>query len=123
MDKSILGHLVLLSVEVEDDTGEGRDDKCIDIYIWTPNEILEKDEGKPFIEYGGSYFDCMNDHLWDDWSGPFQHFIGKDWCETGDYEPVEIWKNVRLDDERIQLAFIDPLNENYDARYLKIKYK
>lgn len=121
MDGSTLGHLVLLSVQVKDDTGRGRDMKCVSIYVWTPNKILEKDKTLPFAIHGGSYYDCINDMSWDDWTGPFQSFIEEGWCETGVYEPEETYHNVRFDDKRIQVAFVDPMNRDYSARCSEIK--
>lgn len=116
MDSSTLGNLVLLSVQVEDDTGQDRGEKNINIYIWTPSNILEKD--RQFFKHGGTYIDIINDSMWDDWSGPLQPYIEEGWCETGVYEICKSWNNVRLDDKRIQVAFIDPLNKDYSARCL-----
>lgn len=114
MESSTIGNLVLLSVQVEDDTCE---EKNIDIYIWTPNEILEKD--KHIFKHGGTYIDIITGHMWDDWSDIFQPFIEEGWCETGIYEVCRSWDNVPLSDKRIQVALIDPFNKDYSARCLK----
>jgi hypothetical protein len=113
-----LGHLVLLGVNVqlEDVEDEEEDMVNIDIYVWTPNELLEKDK-----HLRCTYYECMNGCSWDDWTTPFRAFMTESMCETGSYEPVSTWENVRLDDERIQVAYVDPLNKDYSKRCLDLK--
>lgn len=117
-----LGHLVLLCVGVEDEDNQDEDgdniEKTVNIYVWTPNEVLEVDKGRMIA--GCSYHDCIDDMSWDDWTGPFKDFFEPSWCETGCYEAENIWEDVRLDDPRIQVAYVDPLNCDYSMRCLSM---
>ena len=108
--RDTLGHLVLLCVEVDD--GDDRSTKTVKIYVWTPNELLEKDK------LDCTYHECIDGMSWDDWTGPFQEFFEDSWCETGWYEAARDWEDVRLDDGRIQVAYVDPLNRDYSKRCL-----
>lgn len=108
-----LGHLVYLSVEVEIESDDGEENVIdgVNIYVWIPNKTLEKDS-----KLECSYHECIEGCSWDDWTGPFREFMDDNMCETGCYEAIRDWENVRLDDERVQVAYIDPLNPDYSQR-------
>lgn len=111
-----LGHLVLLDVEVEVESSDDEDNtQTVSIYVWTPNEVLEKDKDRMRTS---TYYDCIDGMLWDDWTAPFGEFFDDDMCETGLYEANNTWDDVRLDDARIQVAYVDPLNRDCSKRCL-----
>lgn len=115
-DPNTLGDLVRLSVQVElEDADEDENEEWILIYVWAPNKLLNKDK-----DLGVSYMSCMSEMMWSDWSQPFRQFMKPTMCETGEYEIDEEFENVRFDDSRIQVHYIDPLNPDYNKRYVTL---
>lgn len=120
MPPNTLGHLVLLGVEVEvedeDDAADENETTWLYFHVWTPNTLLEKDK---HLEC--SYYNCIDGMSWDDWTGAFRPFMADNMCETGEHDTYSTWENVRLDDPRIDVAFVDPLHNDYSKRCLSQK--
>lgn len=110
-----LGTMVMLGMEVEVEAEDETENETewIHVNVWMPNELLEKDK-----HIGMSYYDCIDGMSWDDWTQPFAEFMDANMCETGQCEVDVQYHDVRLDDPRVQVAYVDPLNDDYDKRCL-----
>jgi hypothetical protein len=110
------GNLMKVCVELEsNENSEKTKEVCV--YVWAPNKILPQDQTLPFFKNGGTYIDCMEESSWDDWCRPFQWFFDySEWNFTGCFESAGDWEDVPFDDERIHIAYTDPLNKDKRKR-------
>lgn len=115
-NKKLGGHLIKLSVQYMI-YHDGRmpfdsdydDEEWVDIFIWLPHVISNKDRPRLTAAGCATYYDYMGDvSEWRYWWDHFEPFCDKG-DTTGTAEVAQEWENVPFDDPRIDLAYTDPL--------------